>query len=152
MVSAEDLKKDAMWFEAVDRLELMGAKPEDRWMILMNRGLDIKIVVDHKERSVRRQEISEEELNMVKELENKFGFICYYLIKDEGMWPDGCTFPRYSLLYVGENTEVYEMIKEECINECGTIPVYVVNMEDSYCSELTEMKYVNVGGNIINAS
>ena len=152
MVSEEDLKLDSMWFEAVDRLELMKAHSQDRWMILMNRALDKKIVVNHKEKSVRRVDITDEELQMIKRIEAEYDFIVYYLIEDEGVWPDGCTFQRYTLPYVDKNDECYEMEREECINRCGTCPAYVVNMEDPCCSEITEFRFQNVNGLIINAS
>lgn len=152
MVSKEDLKKDAMWFEAVDRLEMMEANSQDRWIVLMNRGLDMKIVVNHSEKSIRRKEITDEELNMIKKYEAEHKFICYYLIQDEGFWPDGCTFPRYTLLTVDENEEEYDYIRSECIEGCGTVPAYVVNMEEPDCSELTEIQFRNINGNIINAS
>jgi len=152
MVSAEDLKLDSMWFEAVDRLALMKAHSQDQWMILMNRGLDKTIVVDHKERSVRRIDITDEEIKMIKDFENQYGYIVYYLIKDEGLWPDGCTFTRYTMPYVSRNEEEYEMDKEDAIKNCGTCPAYVVNMEDPDCSEITEFRFQNVNGLIINAS
>jgi len=152
MVSAEDLKKDAMWYEAVDRLGIMKAHYQDRWMLLMNRGLDVKVVVNHQEKSVRRVEITEEELQMIKKIEAEHDFIVYYLIEDEGMWPDGCTFKRYTMPYVDKNEEGYELDREESIKGCKTCPAYVVNMEDLDCSELTEFAYLTVGGLIINAS
>ena len=152
MVSEEDLKLDSMWFEAVDRLELMKAHYQDRWMILMNRGLDKKIVVDHKEKSVRRVDVTDEELQMIKKIEAEFGFVIYYLIEDEGVWPDGCTFKRYTLPYVDKYEEEYEREREECIGRCGTCSAYVVNMEDPSCSEITEFKFQNVNGMIINVS
>ncbi len=152
MVSEKDLKRDAMWFEAVDRLELMEANPKDRWIVLMNRGLDFKVIVDHKAKKVGRGELTKEEYAMIKKIEDEYGIICYYLIEDEGMWPDGCTFKRYSLLYIDENVDDYESEREDSIIWCGTVPVYVVNMEDERCSEFTEMKFENVGGNIVNAS
>ena len=152
MKSNETLKEDTMFVEAVDRLELMKVQKSDMQMILMNRALDLKIVVDHKKKTIRRDELTEEELQMVKNIEEKYGFICYYLIQDEGVWPDGCTFPRYTLLYVDENVNEYEMKREECIKRCGTVPAYVVNMEEAECSEMTEIKFKNVGGNLINVS
>ena len=33
--------------------------------------------------------------------------IVYYIIKDDGLWPDGCKFPRYTLLYVDSYIEDY---------------------------------------------
>ena len=152
MVSKEDLKLDSMWFEAVDRLELMKAHYQDRWMILMNRSLDKKIVVNHEDRSVRRADITDEEMQMIKAFENEYGYIVYYLIEDEGLWPDGCTFKRYTMPYVDANEEEYEMCREDSIKGCGVCPAYVVNMEDPDCSEITEFAFQNVGGMIINAS
>jgi len=152
MVSADDLKMDSMWFEAVDRLELMNAHYKDRWIILMNRGLEDKVVVNHREKTVRRVEVTDEELQMIKRIEAEYDFIVYYLIEDEGVWPDGCTFKRYTLPYVDKNEEGYAMDREETIKRCGTCPAYVVNMEDSDCSEITEFVYQNVGGLIVNAS
>lgn len=152
MVSAEDLKLDSMWFEAVDRLELMKAHYKDRWMILMNRSLDKKVVVNNKEKTVKRADVTDEELQMIKKIEAEHDFIVYYLIEDEGTWPDGCTFKRYTLPYVNRNEEDYEMEREEGINCCGICPAYVVNMEAFECSEITEFRFQNVGGLIINAS
>lgn len=152
MVSEEDLKLDSMWYEAVDRLRLMKACSTDQWMFLMNRSLDKKIIVNHKEKSVKRVDITDEELQMIKKIETKYNFIVYYLIEDEGIWPDGCTFKRYTLPYVDRNEDDYEMEREECINRCGTCPAYVVNMEDPDCSEITEFRFQNVDGLIINAS
>lgn len=152
MVSAEDLLKDAMWFEAVDRLELMNVHYKDRWMILMNRGLDCKIVVNHELKSVRRVEITEEELQMIKKIEEKYHFIIYYFIEDEGVWPDGETFKRYTLPYVDKNVDEYESERENTILWCGTCPAYVVNVDVPECSEITEFLYYNVDGMLINAS
>lgn len=152
MVSEEDLKLDSMWYEAVDRLRLMKACSTDQWMFLMNRSLDKKIIVNHKEKSVKRVDITDEELQMIKKIETEYNFIVYYLIEDEGIWPDGCTFKRYTLPYVDRNEDDYEMEREECINRCGTCPAYVVNMEDPDCSEITEFRFQNVDGLIINAS
>lgn len=152
MVSEEDLKLDSMWYEAVDRLRLMKACSTDQWMFLMNRSLDKKIIVNHKEKSVKRGDITDEELQMIKKIETEYNFIVYYLIEDEGIWPDGCTFKRYTLPYVDRNEDDYEMEREECINRCGTCPAYVVNMEDPDCSEITEFRFQNVDGLIINAS
>lgn len=152
MVSEEDLKLDSMWYEAVDRLRLMKACSTDQWMFLMNRSLDKKIIVNHKEKSVKRVDITDEELQMIKKIETEYNFIVYYLIEDEGIWPDGCIFKRYTLPYVDRNEDDYEMEREECINRCGTCPAYVVNMEDPDCSEITEFRFQNVDGLIINAS
>lgn len=74
------------------------------------------------------------------------------MIQDEGMWPDGATFPRTTLLYVDQDEESYETVRKECIEDCGTVPAYVINIEDPSCSELTEIKFENVDRLLVNAS
>ena len=152
MVSAEELKKDAMWYEAVERLELMQADYQDRRIILMNRCPEAKVVVNHQEKTVQRVVITEEELRMIKKIEAEKDFIVYYLIEDEGTWPDGCTFKRYTMLYVDKYEESNEETKEDAIKRCGTCPAYVMNVDVPECSEITEFAYLNVGGFIVNAS
>lgn len=152
MVSKEDLKKDEMWFEAVDRLELMNAHYQDRWLILMNRSLEFKIVVNTETQTIRRVDTSDDELRMIKEIEKEYEVIIYYLIEDEGVWPDGCTFRRYTLPYVGRNEAEYESEREESIMQCGTCPAVVINLEEPDCSEITEFKYHSVQGMIVNLS
>lgn len=141
-----------MYREAVNRMELMGASYEDRCLILKNRSVDYKVVVNHEEKSVRQVKISDEELKMIRKYEAELGFICYYMIQDEGLWPDGCTFPRITLLYVDECEKEYEMVRDECIKSCGTVPAYVINMEDLSCSEFTEIEFKNMGELLINIS
>lgn len=152
MKKREEVKLDSMWGEALERLGLMEAHYLERCAILTQRAVDKKIVVNHEEKSVRRVDITDDELQMIKEFEDKYGYIVYYLIEDEGLWPDGCTFKRYTMPYVGTNEEDYEMYKEDAIKKCGTCPAYVVNMEDPDCSEITEFMFHNVGGMIINVS
>lgn len=152
MASKKIAKADIMVGEAVERMEIMAIDHQERCSILTQRRVERKIVVDHEERSVRKVAITDEELQMIKEFEEKYGYFVYYLIEDEGVWPDGCTFIRYTLPYVSTNEEEYEMDKEDAIKRCGTCPAYVVNMEDPDCSEITEFVFQNVGGLIINAS
>ena len=152
MMTIENEKKDIMFSEAVQRLELMKVNTCDSQRVLLHKKLEFKIVVDHREKSVRREETTEEELQMIKNIENKYDIICYYLIQDNGIWLDGFEFPRYTLLYVSENTDEYEMIREECIKCCGTIPAYIINMEEREFSEFAEIEIYNVGGNLINIS
>lgn len=151
MVSKEDLKKDNMYYEGVKRLRLMEASSIDQWMLLCGREIT-KCVVDHRNLTVKREEPTDEEMKMIRSFEEKNNYIVYYLIQDEGMWPDGATFPRYSLLYVDENEEEYESVGEDCICFCKTVPAYVVNMEEPKCSELTEIAFDTVDGLIMNIS
>lgn len=146
------IKEDFMVGEAVERLNLMGAHYMETSKILFERQAELKIVVNHEEKSIRRKKITDEEREMIDKIEEEYDFFVYYLIEDEGVWPDGCTFKRYTLPYVDKNEEDYEMESEECIGRCGTCPAYIVNMEDPDCSEITEFVYQNVEGMIINAS
>ena len=146
------IKEDFMVGEAVERLNLMGAHYMETSKILFERQAELKIVVNHEEKSIRRKKITDEEREMIDKIEEEYGFFVYYLIEDEGVWPDGCTFKRYTLPYVSSNVEEYEMDREDAIKRCGTCPAYIVNMEDLDCSEITEFVYQNVEGMIINAS
>lgn len=146
------IKEDFMVGEAVERLNLMGAHYMETSKILFERQAELKIVVNHEEKSIRRKKITDEEREMIDKIEEEYGFFVYYLIEDEGVWPDGCTFKRYTLPYVSSNEEEYEMDREDAIKRCGTCPAYIVNMEDPDCSEITEFAYQNVEGMIINAS
>lgn len=151
MVSEEDLKRDNMFYEAADRLELMKAAKDDWRGLLFGREVT-KVYVNHEEHSVRRDELTDDEMQMIRKLETERNIIIYYMIQDEGQWPDGCTFPRYTFLYVDEYVNDYQMVKEECIVRCGTVPAYVMNLDEPDCSELAEIKFMNVGGLIINVS
>ena len=53
---------------------------------------------------------------------------------------------------MSRNEDEYEMVREECILRCGTVPAYVVNMESKECSEFAEIGVHNVGGYLINLS
>jgi len=77
--------------------------------------------------------------------------LVYYLIQDEGLWPDGCSFPRYTVLYVDKYKDEYEHIKKY-IQMCEIVPAYVINQEATECSEITEIGFRNVSGLIINAT
>ena len=151
MVSEEDLKRDNMFYEAGDRLKLMKVAECDRQELLLGREIT-KVFVNHEAHSVRRDEITDEEMQLIRKLEAEKNIIIYYMIQDEGLWPDGCTFPRYTFLHVDEYVNDYQMVKDECIGRCGTVPAYVMNLEEPECSELAEIMFMNVNGLIINAS
>ena len=151
MVSEEDLKRNNMFYEAADRLELMKAAKDDWRGLLFGREVT-KVYVKHEEHSVRRDEITDDEMQMIRKLEAERNIIIYYMIQDEGQWPDGGAFSRYTFLHVDEYVNDYQMVKEECIVRCGTVPSYVMNLDEPDCSELAEIKYMNVGGLIINVS
>ena len=150
MGSKEDMKRDNMFSEAVERLKLMKVADCD----LQNLpGREItKVYVNHEAHSVRRDEIADGEMQLIRKLEAEKNIVIYYMIQDEGLWPDGCTFPRYTFLHVDEYVDDYQMVKDECIGRCGTVPAYVMNLEKPNCSELAEIKFMNVKGLIINVS
>lgn len=152
MTMNESLRKDHMYQESEKRLELMGISLEERQNFLQNRSISFKIRANHEEKWIRREEVTEEERQWIKEMEEKYNFLCYYAILDEGMWPDGCTFPRFTLLYVGEDSGSYRMVKEDCIKKYETIPAYIINLEDRSCSEFAEICFRNIRGNLINIS
>ena len=151
MVSKEDMKRDKMFYEAGDRLKLMKAAECDWRAFLFGREIT-KVYVNHEAHSVRIDEIADEEMQLIRKLEAEKNIAIYYMIQDEGLWPDGCTFPRYTFLHVDEYVDDYQMVKDECIGRCGTVPAYVINLEEPECSELAEIKFINVNGLIINAS
>lgn len=144
--------KDKMKLEALERLELLNASPLSRAKILNDWNLT-KNVVDSVQMTVNEYGvITDEEEAMIRNFEKEYDVAVYYVIQDEGIWPDGCTFPRYTFLYIGQNEEEWDMDKEECIIRCKTLPAYVVNMEEPDCSEITEIGYQVVGGTIINVT
>lgn len=144
--------KDKMKLEALERLELLNASPLSRAKILNDWNLT-KNVVDSVQMTVNEYGvITDEEEAMIRNFEKEYDVAVYYVIQDEGIWPDGCTFPRYTLLYIGQNEEEWDMDKEECIIRCKTLPAYVVNMDVPDCSEITEIGYQVVGGTIINVT
>ena len=151
MVSEEDLKRDNMFYEAGDRLKLMKVAECDSQELLLGREIT-KVFVNHEAHSVRRDEIADEEMQLIRKLEAEKNIAIYYMIQDEGLWPDGCTFPRYTFLHVDEYVNDYQMVKDECIGRCGTVPAYVMNLEEPERSEQAEIMFMNVNGLIINAS
>lgn len=143
---------EKMKLEALERLTLLNTSPLSRAKILNDWQLT-KCVVDFENETVNDEEpITEEEFSLIKKFEERYEGKVYYLIQDEGMWPDGCMFPRYTFLYVSKYESDWEMDKVECIQRCKTIPAYVMNLEEPECSEMTEISYKLVEGTIINMS
>ena len=146
MISAE--MKKTMQKEAVERMQLLGVS-EDAIELFKSGSLQ-KVNVDHRLGVIIHCEPTAEELQMVKEIEDKYEEMTYYLIMDEGIWPDGCLFPRYTLATVDTNVNDYDFVKDDCIGACKTLPAYIVNMEDPDCSEISEFGYRMVSGTLIN--
>ena len=151
MLSKEELLKDDMHFEAMERLKLLQVPILHRNFYFTNR-ICVKAIVDRQRKKITVEEPSEKEFKMIKELEQQKQIMIYYMIQDEGIWPDGATFPRYTFLHVDSFKEEYEYVKEECIANCHTVPVYVVNMEEPDNPELTEVSIRNIDGVLIQTS
>lgn len=136
--------------EALERLKILETTPIAIEKFQKDRGLT-KCIVDHKNKTLNDEtKFTEDELKLVREIEEKYDIIVYYVIQDEGMWPEGGTFPRYTLLYVSKCEEEWEMDKEDCMKGYKTVPAYVVNREEPDYSEFAECAYKVVRGKIIN--
>lgn len=107
--------KEKMQLEAMERLGLLKAKALARAKIL-NDWKITKCVVDYENETVNDElELTEDESRLIRSFEEKYKCAVYYVIQDQGMWPDGCLFPRYTFLYVSQYEEDWQMDKEECI-------------------------------------
>ena len=40
-------------------------------------------------------------------------YVVYYVIRDTGLWPDGCGFPRYTFWYVEANEKDLKAVDEQ---------------------------------------
>lgn len=135
--------------EAIDRMKCLNIMQEDIEKFAEN-GEILKLEFNASARVLYRLRPTETELAMIRQIEEEKKMLVYYMIQDKGIWPDGCTFKRYTLLYVDGYVGDYEMTKEDCIKNCSTVPAYVVNTEIPDCSELCEVWFGNIDGMIIN--
>lgn len=146
-----EVNRNDMVKEAAERLRLMKVSKDDVELFLSENTIQ-KVHVNFEDEIIIKERITDEELQMIHQIEEEKDVIIYYMIQDEGIWLDGCTFPRYTFLHVDKYIDDYKMVKEECIKRCKMVMAYVVNMEEADYSELTEIAYRNCGGVIINAS
>jgi hypothetical protein len=150
--------------EKLTEKQLKNMKEEAiRWMTEMQVDSDViarfqqenrihKIFVNHDERKMRDDELTNDELKKIRELEEKKGFLVYYVIQDNGLWPeDGEEFPRYTYLCVPCYENIWQMCRES-IADTGMIPAYVENMDEPEYSEYAEISFRCVHGMILNAS
>lgn len=142
--------KEMMKAEAVCRMELLNLGKES--VEMFENGILSKTYTNHEEKRVYREEVTEGERKMIARIEEEKNILIYYVIKDEGLWPDGCSFTRYSFPYVDADENEYELVRRDCIGKYQTLPCYVVNMEDDTCSGKEEILYHVVGGKLINIS
>ena len=148
--AAEETIRSIMYQEAIERMKLLGVSEKSVDSFLEDKAIT-KCVVDHLNMRVGKQILNDEEKELINQVEQERDYLVYYLIEDEGLWPDGCSFPRYTVLYVNKYREEYEQVKK-CIQRYDIIPAYVINREEPRCSELTEIGFRNVSGLIINAT
>lgn len=150
MGDAKNQKEKTMYAEAAERMQMLGIKKEICKAFLTDKKL-FKAYVDHDEKSAKYMELQEKESTLIQEWEQEKKNIVYYIIQDEGIWPDGCKFPRYTLLYVSPYAEEYKMDKESIL-KFETVPAYVINMEEPRHSEYTECKFQNIKGILVSLS
>lgn len=150
MATAEVLICNNMQQEAKERMELLRVSSDDINRFFVYKEIT-KIVVDHENMRVCKQTLTDEEKEVIRQLEREKEYLVYYMIQDEGIWPDGCSFPRYTILYVDKYMEEYMHVKEY-IQTCEIVPAYVINQEEPECSEITEIGFRNVSGLIINVT
>lgn len=143
-------KREKMISEAIERMEMMGVDSGDIERFKENNRI-VKVLVNHDAHTLCHDEMTAEEVKMIEEFEAN-NFVVYYLIQDEALWPDGERFQRYAMLYVDEYENDYEYVKEDAIQDCGTVPAYVVNTDCPDYSEHTEIGFRNVGGLLLNAT
>lgn len=147
----ELLLKEKMKQEALKRLELLNASATSRERLLNNWQIT-KCLVDFNNKTLKDKELTDEERQYITDFENRYQGIVYYVIQDEGMWPDGSIFERYTLLYVSKYENEWQMEKEGCIKKYKTVPAYVINKEEFKYSELAEIGYAEVAGYIMNVT
>lgn len=146
--------KKIMHEEAMKRMELMGVKKE-HMLNFAETGLPTIVKVTAPDGDVPGKvwpvTPSEMVVEMVRKIEEEKQILVYYIICDEGLWPDGATFPRYSMLHVDQYESDYPLVKEEYIGRCETVPAYVYNGEEDFI-ELAEVAYHNVSGLLVQLS
>lgn len=140
--------KEIMFNEAVERMQLLNISEDD--IEKFRNGKLTKADVDNENMRVCRRDASDEDIKLVREVEESKNILVYYVIKDTGIWPDGAKFTRYTLLHVDQYESDYEMVKDECIGRCGTVYAYIVNTEEPEYSELAEFPFESVDGILVN--
>ncbi len=143
--------REKMRAEALEEMELL--KIDSKYISFFKDGeLFNKIVVDHENGIISSERYTEEEKNMIRNIEEENDKLIYYVISDDALWPDGEKFHRYTCLCVSPYEEDWSMVKEECIAQFGTVYAYVVNADDEGASEYCEIPFQNIQGTVINVS
>ena len=107
-----EVNRNDMVKEAAERLRLMKVSKDDVELFLSENTIQ-KVHVNFEDEIIIKERITDEELQMIHQIEEEKDVIIYYMIQDEGIWPDGCTFPRYTFLHVDKYIDDYKMVKEE---------------------------------------
>ncbi len=143
--------------EAMARMRILGVSPED--VEKFGKGEYTKIVVDYENMRVRKMAPTQEEIEMVKKVEQEsdIPFLAYYIISDTLTWPDGETNTRYILPHVWDEKWDNDSDKERKEGELWgrvrrnmlqykMIPCYVVNADIPDYSEFGELPYQMLDG------
>lgn len=101
------------------------------------------------QRKYRKENLTQEQKDVITDLEKDGEILVYYAIIDTGMWPDGDTFERWSFLAVSKWKSDWDMDKE--MSGKSTL-AYVYNCEMPRCSELCYMPLKKTGDILINIS
>ncbi len=150
-----ELKK--MIKEAMARMRLLGASSED--VEKFGRGELTMVYVNHKERKVRKEEPTTEELEIINKAveESSIPFLPYYITKDTITWEDGTVNTRYILSYVWdekndwngvsdyEEGELWGKVRGRMI-EYKMIPCYTINADIPEYSEFGELPFQMLNG------
>lgn len=142
---------EQMTQEAALRLQLLNVDSATLVSFVNDNQLT-KIYMNHEGQWLGKRRLTDEEKGWIHKIEEDYNILIYYVILDDGLWPDGCSFPRYTFLCVNEYQKDWEFEREECILRCGTVPAYIFNMEDPDCSEFAEICAVQKNGMIMNGS
>lgn len=93
--------------------------------------------------------MTQEQKDVIADLEKDGSLLVYYAIIDTGMWPDGATFERWSFLAVSKYKSDWDIDKEGIET---MVPAYVYNCEVPHYSEYCFMPLKKMGGVLINIS
>ena len=145
-------QKKIMIAEAIERMELLGLDTNDIDKFKTGVIPKVHVFSDAEKARVYTEELNEEDIILVKNFEEKYDQIVYYLISDEVCYPDGYIFKRLTMVSVDTYTDDYSYIKDDCIGCCNTLPAYVYNTDDPDCSEIEEFSLCHngiLGGGLI---
>ena len=146
-----------LYKEAVARMKILGVSGED--VEKFSKGEYTKIFVDHENRSVRKMDPTQEEIEMVKKAEKEANipFLAYYIISDSISWPNGETNTRYILPHVWDEKwdndsdeehkegELWGNVRRNML-KYKRVPCYTVNADIPDYSEFGELPYQMLNG------